>query len=85
MDLLMSQIVLADGTADQILSLVAGSSANAFFANSLADEAWWLHVLVDGKNHWWKPALLNPEEFSAFLDARLLTEEVHAMGAQVFA
>lgn len=71
-DLVLSQLVLSDGTADQILTLLEGASANAFCANSLEESAWWLHVLVDGKNHWWKPRLLSPEEFSTLFDAQLL-------------
>jgi hypothetical protein len=74
-DLLLSQIVLPDGTADQLLGLLEGTLAHVFFANTVEDSVWWLHVLIAGKNYWWKPILISPEEFFPYLESRLVVTE----------
>jgi hypothetical protein len=72
MDLVLSQIVLPDGTADQFLRPLEDASADVFFANSIEDGAWWLQVMIEGNNHWWKPLVLTPEQFAMYLDRKFL-------------
>jgi hypothetical protein len=50
-----------------LLTQLEFAPTNAFFANSLEEKSWWLHVLVNGKNYWWKPKVLSPEEFARYL------------------
>jgi hypothetical protein len=75
-DLLLSQIILPDGTADHLLGLLEGTRTHVFFANTVEDSAWWLHVLIAGKNYWWKPILISPEQFFPYLETRLVNEQV---------
>ena len=75
-DLLLSQIILPDGTADHLLGLLEGTLAHVFFANTVEDSVWWLHVLNAGKNYWWKPILISPEQFFPYLESRFVTEQV---------
>jgi hypothetical protein len=78
-DLVLSQMILPDGTADQLLGPLEGTLADVFFANTLEDSAWWLHVLITGKNYWWKPVLVSPEQFFLYLDTRLVKEPANPL------
>jgi hypothetical protein len=78
-DLVLSQMILPDGTADQILRALEGAPTDVFFANSLGDSAWWLHVLIEGRNHWWKPILLTPEQFSLYLDSGFANKKASSL------
>ena len=80
MDLVLSQLVLPDGTADQFLHSLEGCPSQVFFANSLEDSSWWLHVLIQGKNHWWKPSLLSPGQFTEFLEDCFFSQRAFAVG-----
>jgi hypothetical protein len=70
-DLVLSEIALPDGTADQFINVLEDSPVDIFFANRLDEGAWWLHVLIAGRNYWWKPIVLSPEQFSDCLDQGL--------------
>ena len=79
--LVLSQISLPDGTADQLLRQLEFAPTNVFFANSLEEKSWWLHVLVNGRNCWWKPKVLSPEEFAGYLRTGISPgSDLHACG-----
>jgi response regulator RpfG family c-di-GMP phosphodiesterase len=74
-DLVLSQITLPDGTAEQFLKLLEGNPVDVFFANSIEDNAFWLYVLIAGENRWWKPTLVSSAQFSAYLETRFLNKD----------
>lgn len=75
-DLVLSQMILPDGTADHLLGPLEGTLTHVFFTNTLEENAWWLHVLVAGKNYWWKPILVSPEQFFPYLETTVVKKQV---------
>ncbi|HYY73080.1 MAG TPA: response regulator [Candidatus Bathyarchaeia archaeon] len=70
-DLVLSQLMLPDGTADQFLEPLESSHADVFCTSTIDDGAAWLRVLIRGKNSWLKPTLFTPQDFVAHLDRNL--------------
>lgn len=66
-DLVLSQLMLNDGAADQFLRPLENTPAHVFFSSTLENDSWWLHALDGGRNCWWKPKLFRPEELAFFL------------------
>ena len=66
--LVLSQLTLSDGTSDRFFRPLRCTSAHMFFCNVLDNDSWWLHVLDNGENRWWKPRVLSPADFLLFLD-----------------
>src|ERR1700740_3153976 len=56
-DLVLSQLMLNDGAADQFLRPLEKSAAHMFFSSTLENDSWWLPVLEEGKNCCRQPRL----------------------------
>lgn len=82
-DLLLSQLMLPDGSADELLSRLQSTRIHMFLNFAFTNDCWWLHVLDGGQNRWWKPTLLPPEDFLTYIERcnrREFTETHRANG-----
>jgi hypothetical protein len=86
-DFVLSQLMLPDGSADQLLSLLQSTRTHVFFNLAFTNDCWWLHVLDGGQNRWWEPTLLPPEDFLVYIERdnqREFTETRPANGTSSF-
>lgn len=62
-DFVLSQFMLPDGCADQLLAPLRGARTHMFFSHLFENDCVWLHVLEKGQNRWWEPQLIQPHDF----------------------
>jgi hypothetical protein len=73
-DLVLSNFLLPDGTAYELMPPVRGSSTSMFFFNAVKDGCWWVNAILDGRNHAEDPGM-RPAQFKVRLDQLLFTSD----------
>ena len=70
-DLVLSEFMLSDGTAYQLMSCLRGTDTMMFFFNVVEQGCWWINAISEGQDHSDGPGM-RPEEFKILLDETLL-------------
>jgi DNA-binding NtrC family response regulator len=66
-DLVLSEFMLSDGTAYQLMSCLRGTDTMMFFFNVVEQGCWWINAISEGQDHSDGPGM-RPEEFKILLD-----------------
>ena len=66
-DLVLSEFMLPDGTAYQLMPALRGTDTTMFFSNAVEDGCWWMNAIYEGKDHSEDPGM-RPAEFRLLLD-----------------
>jgi DNA-binding NtrC family response regulator len=66
-DLVLSEFMLSDGTAYQLMPPLRGTDTTMFFSNAVEDGCWWMSAIYKGKDHSEDPGM-RPAEFRLLLD-----------------
>ncbi len=66
-DLVLSELLLSDGTAFQLIPPLVSTHTTVLFSNALEVGCWWMTALLQGQDHTKDPGLL-PAEFKSWLD-----------------
>lgn len=66
-DLVLSEFMLSDGTAYQLMPLLRGSETTMFFSNAVEDSCWWMNAILRGEDRSHDPGM-RPREFRVLLD-----------------
>ena len=61
-DLVLSEFMLSDGTAYQLMPPLRGTDTTMFFSNAVVDGCWWINAIYEGKDHSEDPAM-RPAQF----------------------
>jgi CheY-like chemotaxis protein len=78
-DLVLSELLLSDGTAFQLIPLLLSNRTTVLFSNVLEDGCWWMTALLQGQDHTKDPGPL-PAEFKLWLD-KFLSEDSSLSGS----
>ena len=70
-DLVLSEFLLSDGTAYELMPPLLGSSTTMFFSNAVEDGCWWINAIYEGRDHSDEPGM-RPTQFKILLDTILL-------------
>ena len=71
-DLVLSEFLLSDGTAYELMLQLLGSSTTMFFFNAVEDGCWWMNAIYEGQDRSQDPGM-RPAQFKILLDKILLT------------
>jgi len=77
-DLILSEFLLSDGTAYQLLSPLRGTNTTMFFSNAVENGCWWMHALYEGRDRWGE-AGMRPVQFRTLLDEYLFDKQMRNM------
>jgi response regulator RpfG family c-di-GMP phosphodiesterase len=66
-DLVLSEFVLSDGTAYQLMPPLRGTDTTMFFSNAVEDGCWWMNAIYEGEDHSEDPGM-RPAQFRILLD-----------------
>lgn len=66
-DLVLSEFMLSDGTAYQLMPLLRGTETTMFFSNAVEDSCWWMNAILRGEDRSHDPGM-RPREFRVVLD-----------------
>lgn len=66
-NLVLSEFVLSDGTAYQLMPPLRGTDTTMFFSNAVEDGCWWMNAIYEGKDHLEDPGM-RPAQFRLLLD-----------------
>jgi hypothetical protein len=66
-DLVLSEFMLSDGTAYQLMSCLRGTDTMMFFFNVVEHGCWWINAISEGQDHSDGPGM-RPGEFKIRLD-----------------
>jgi DNA-binding NtrC family response regulator len=66
-DLVLSEFVLCDGTAYQLMPPLRGTDTTMFFSNAVEDGCWWMNAIYEGEDHSEDPGM-RPAQFRILLD-----------------
>jgi DNA-binding NtrC family response regulator len=66
-DLVLSEFMLSDGTAYQLMPLLRGTDTTMFFSNAVEDGCWWMKAIYEGEDHSEDPGM-RPGQFRLLLD-----------------
>src|SRR5437016_4409456 len=66
-DLVLSEFILSDGTAYQLMSCLRGTDTTMFFSNAVEDGCWWLNAIYEGEDRSEEPGM-RPAQFGIVLD-----------------
>jgi response regulator RpfG family c-di-GMP phosphodiesterase len=69
-DLVLSEFMLRDGTAYQLMPPLLGTATTMFFSNAVEDGCWWMTAVSKGKDRSEEPGM-RPAEFRIRLDELL--------------
>jgi DNA-binding NtrC family response regulator len=69
-DLVLSDFILSDGTAFQLMEPLRGTDTTMFFSNTV-EHGWWMNAINEGEDHSETPGM-RPEQFRILLDEFLL-------------
>lgn len=61
-DLVLSEFVLSDGTAHQLIAPLRGTETTMFFSNAVEDGCWWTTAVFKGQDRSDEPGM-SPAEF----------------------
>jgi DNA-binding NtrC family response regulator len=70
-DLVLSEFVLSDGTAYQLMPPLRGTDATMFFSNAVEAGCWWMNAIYEGKDRLEDPGM-RPAQFRLLLDEILI-------------
>jgi DNA-binding NtrC family response regulator len=81
-DLVLSDFLLSDGTAFQLMALLRGTDSTMFFSNTVEHGCWWMNAIYEGADHSEAPGM-RPKQFRVLLDQFLLDRLLrHAIESQ---
>ena len=66
-DVVLSEFMLADGTAYQLIPPLLGTNTTMFFSNAVEDGCWWMTAVFDGQDLSADPGM-RPAQFTRRLD-----------------
>jgi hypothetical protein len=66
-DLVLSEFILSDGTAYQLMSPLLGTDTTMFVSNAVEDGCWWMTAVFKGQDRSGEPGML-PGQFTRRLD-----------------
>jgi CheY-like chemotaxis protein len=66
-DVVLSEFMLADGTAYQLIPPLLGTNTTMFFSNAVEDGCWWMTAVFDGQDLSSNPGM-RPAQFARRLD-----------------
>jgi DNA-binding NtrC family response regulator len=66
-DVVLSEFMLADGTAYQLIRPLLGTNTTMFFSNAVEDGCWWMTAVFDGQDLSADPGM-RPAQFTRRLD-----------------
>jgi hypothetical protein len=66
-DLVLSDFMLCDGTAYQLMSCLRGTRTTMFFSNVVEDGCWWMNAVYKGQDHSEDPGM-RPAQFRILLN-----------------
>ena len=72
-DLVLSEFMLSDGTAHQLIAPLRGTKTTMFFSNAVEDGCWWTTAVFKGQDRPEEPGM-SPAEFGIRLDELLHDE-----------
>jgi hypothetical protein len=56
-DLVLSEFLLSDGTAYQLVPCLRGTDTTMFFSNAVEDGCWWLNAVFEGEDRTEEPGM----------------------------
>jgi hypothetical protein len=66
-DLVLSEFMLSDGTAYELMPSLQDTAATMFFSNAVEDGCWWMNAILKGQDRSHVPGM-RPREFRVLLD-----------------
>ena len=75
-DLVLSEFMLSDGTAYQLMRSLQGTATTMFFSNAVEDGCWWMNGIFKGQDRSHLPGM-RPREFRVLLDQILYDRCFH--------
>lgn len=66
-DVVLSEFMLSDGTAYQLIPPLLGTNTTMFFSNAVEDSCWWMTAVLDGRDLSADPGM-RPAQFTNRLD-----------------
>jgi DNA-binding NtrC family response regulator len=66
-DVVLSEFMLRDGTAYELMSPFLGTGTSMFFSNAVEDGCWWMTAVFEGQDRSEEPGM-RPIEFRGRLD-----------------
>jgi DNA-binding NtrC family response regulator len=66
-DVVLSEFMLSDGTAYQLIPALLGTSTTMFFSNAVEDGCWWMTAVFNGQDCSDEPGM-RPAQFTRLLD-----------------
>lgn len=74
-DLVLSEFMLSDGSAYQLMPCLRGTDTTMFFSNAVENGCWWLNAIFEGEDRTEKPGM-RPAQFGIVLD-KILFDRAH--------
>jgi CheY-like chemotaxis protein len=78
-DLVLSDFMLSDGTAYQLMPHLRGTDTTMFFSFAVEEGCWWMNAMYDGQDRSDEPGMRTPQ-FKIILDGLLF--EKHLRNAE---
>lgn len=74
-DLVLSEFMLSDGSAYQLMPCLRGTDTTMFFSTAVESGCWWLNAIFEGEDRTEKPGM-RPAQFGIVLD-KILFDRAH--------